>query len=239
MSSIISGITACSLFIYRCLRFANVICSYHSIVLISRCNVLFCMQEYSGRCVVKHNFRYRVHPCSMSIIYPLLCFLNVIYAPSCNRCVLITPVPGARSPCTSPSAWGSFPDSIEPRGMHQRGAPPTFPLPPCRCNSAPAWAVPACQVRTRPRLFLCVQVPRHAPARPPTRSLPRLPALDRRAPPAAHPDRPHVFSPARPPVVSHARPARTPACFRPPLPSPSLSFPVCLPCLNSALLAES
>ena len=73
-----------------------------------RFNVSYCVQEYSGCRVVKHNFRYR-----LSI---RTCFLSVIYAPSCNRCVLITPVPGARAPCTSPSP---FPSSIEPRGMHQ------------------------------------------------------------------------------------------------------------------------
>ena len=177
----------------------NLLLSYHSIVLISRCNVLFCIQEYSGRRVVKHNFRYRVHPCSMSIIYPLLCFLNVIYAPSCNRCVLITPVPGARSPCTSPSAWGSFPDSIEPRGMHQRGAPPFPPSPMSMQLSAgmggacvPSADAPAL-VPLVPRLFLCQPMLFPAGSARPTRSLFRLPAL------------------------AHARPPRTPTartCFR-------------------------
>ena len=71
-------------------------------------------------------------------------------------------------------------------------------------------------------------------------------------PPAHSPAYPHSTAAHRPPRTPTARtcfrlparpwfrtPARTPACFRPPLPSPSLSFPVCLPCLNSALFAES
>ena len=194
-----------------------------------RFNVSCCVQEYSGCRVVKHNFRYRV-----SI---RTCFLSVIYAPSCNRCVLITPVPGARSPCTSPSAWGSFPDSIEPRGMHQRGAPPPFPLPPCRCNSAPAWAVPACQVRTHPRLFRLFHAcscaspcyspqARHAPPAH-SSACPHSPTLARRAP------RPPARVFARPPARGFARlPARTPAhAFTLPRPLPPsrspLSSPVC------------
>ena len=42
------------------------------------CNTLYCdkylcrAQEYSGYRDVKHNFRYHAHPCSMSIICPLL-----------------------------------------------------------------------------------------------------------------------------------------------------------------------
>ena len=189
---------------------------------------MFCMQEYSGRRVVKHNFRYRVHPCSMSIIYPLLCFLNVIYAPSCNRCVLITPVPGARSPCTSPSAWGSFPDSIEPRGMHHRGARPLSPFPLVdatqrrhgRCLRAKCGRTRACSACSA-----LVPVPAHAIPRrlgtPQPLTLP--PARTRPRSPAAHPDRPHVFSPARPPVVSHAcPPARLPMLS----PSLALSLPL-------------
>ena len=87
----------------------------------------------AGCRVVTHNFRYRVHPCSMSIIYPLLCFFNVIYAPSCNRCVLITPVPGIRAPCTLQSPFTSL---IEPRGMHNK-VPPPLPLAPFHNLSHP------------------------------------------------------------------------------------------------------
>ena len=201
---------------------------------------MFCTQEYSGRRVVKHNFRYRV----------LLCFLNVIYAPSCNRCVLITPVPGARSPCTSPSAWGSFPYSIEPRGMHQRGA---LPLPPLSMQlsagmggacvpspDAPA-LVPVCASAfvshqetagsARPSTPLHARPLAHSPAYPHSSAAHRPPRTPTARTCFRLPARPWIRTPARPP-----------ACFRPPSPSPSLSFPAlfpCLTCLNSALFAES
>ena len=109
-------------------RYHSVLAVYLSLPSVCKCylflssnfahfpNVSCCVQEYSGCRVVKHNFRYRV---SIST-----CFFSVICAPSCNRCILITPVPGARAPCTSPSPFSS---SIEPRGMHQRGAPPPPP----------------------------------------------------------------------------------------------------------------
>ena len=169
MSSIISGIAPCSLFIYRCLRFANVICYYHPIFLIFRFHVSCCVQEYSGCRVVKHNFRYRVSIRS--------CFLSVIYAPSCNRCFLITPVPGAWAPCTSPSP---FPSSIEPRGMHQRGALLRFLLPPETTTSRvislsrpPARSLPR-RGRARgacPQVRPPARIPAHAFALPPHLSL--------------------------------------------------------------------
>ena len=125
--------------------------------------------------------------------------------------------------------------------------PPLFPLPPCRCNSAPAWAVPACQVRTHPRLFRLFRScscaspcyspqARHAPTAH-SSACPHSPTLARRAPrpPARVFARPPARVFARPPARGFARlPARTPAhAFTLPRPLPPSRSPLSSPGCNA------
>ena len=117
--------------IYPLLHVQCVVCSYYPFVHILRNNILYCVQECAGFRDIKHNFRYH---CVPLFIYRCLRFASIISVivsiRTCFECDLCSFAQSLCShltcarrpgPCTLPSPFTS---SIEPRGMHQRGAPP-------------------------------------------------------------------------------------------------------------------